>query len=406
MAKHHNPKVVTTNLLLNLDFKNSKRFSTTLGSGNLIQNFNYNASTWTNIFPTAATLTTGIDAPDGSKTAVRMTCNTSGQSLLRASFTGFTPNGTDTYGISFWVRKISGSTSSSNQLLTDLHDNISFDYRSILVDNKYVRVMWTGVPSATTKTFLDLLSNNVNDYVLDFWGVKIENLTSTNNEYPIKDTFGGLTFNNYRPQYTTFDENIVSFTRTASAPKHGGLAYTTGTGSLTSGSFLYNDHTWEVWFKIDDINPGAYDANEQWSALAMYRGYHAGFIYTASTMAYSMWDNTGPTNAYACSWTVGASGAQINQGSWYQIVVVRSGSVFTPYLNGVQVGTGSTRAFTAFSGVSNDIHLGAAANVAAGASSYVYYARNSIANMKMYNRALTAAEISQNFNALRGRFGI
>ena len=119
-----------------------------------------------------------------------------------------------------------------------------------------------------------------------------------------------------------------------------------------------------------------------------------------------MWDNTGPTNVNACSWTVGTSGAQINQGSWYQIVVTRSGNVFTPYVNGVQVGTGSTRSYTAFSGVSNDLHLGAATNVAAGVSSYVYYAKNSISNMKMYNRALSAAEVKQNFNALRGRYGI
>jgi hypothetical protein len=34
------------------------------------------------------------------------------------------------------------------------------------------------------------------------------------------------------------------------------------------------------------------------------------------------------------------------------------------------------------------------------------YYRGNIANFKIYNKALTAAEISQNFNALRGRFGI
>jgi hypothetical protein len=72
----------------------------------------------------------------------------------------------------------------------------------------------------------------------------------------------------------------------------------------------------------------------------------------------------------------------------------------------VNLGTGSTRAFTAFPSVSNDLCLGAAFDSAAGAGSYNYYGRNTIANMKMYNRALTAAEIQQNFNALRGRFGI
>ena len=35
-----------------------------------------------------------------------------------------------------------------------------------------------------------------------------------------------------------------------------------------------------------------------------------------------------------------------------------------------------------------------------------YFSAGNIAQVSIYNRALTAAEISQNFNALRGRFGI
>jgi hypothetical protein len=35
-----------------------------------------------------------------------------------------------------------------------------------------------------------------------------------------------------------------------------------------------------------------------------------------------------------------------------------------------------------------------------------YYFQGKIVSVKIYNRALSAAEIQQNFNALRGRFGI
>jgi hypothetical protein len=35
-----------------------------------------------------------------------------------------------------------------------------------------------------------------------------------------------------------------------------------------------------------------------------------------------------------------------------------------------------------------------------------YYYQGAIANVSMYNRALTAAQVQQNFNALRGRYGI
>lgn len=406
MARHNNPLVVTSNLLLNLDFKNPKRFSTDLGT-NLVQNQKYNASTWTNIFPANTTLTTGIDAPDGNNTAVRISCRTSGSSLLRVAFNAFTPNGTDTYTCSFWVRKISGSTSTSSQLWCDFADGTpSTNYVGSLITNTWVQVVLSAVPTATSKSFFDLLSDNTNDYVLDFWGLKIENQTTNTSTMPLVDSVSGYTFNLARPQYSSLSDSYVTFTRTASTPKWGGNISTVGTNSLTSANFLYADHSWEIWGKLNDITAGAYDANEQWSALAIYSGYHAGFVYTASTMAYLMWDNTGPTSYNACSWTVGISGAQINQGSWYQIIVTRSGNVFTPYLNGVQVGTGSTRAYTAFSGVSNNIRLGSAINATEGASSYVYYGKNSVANMKMYSRALSAAEISQNFNALRGRFGL
>ena len=37
---------------------------------------------------------------------------------------------------------------------------------------------------------------------------------------------------------------------------------------------------------------------------------------------------------------------------------------------------------------------------------YIQYETGKISNTKIYNKALSAAEVSQNFNALRGRYGI
>jgi len=158
MSLNHSPSIVTESLLLNLDFKNIKKFSTDLGTGNLVQNPNYNASTWINVFPANTTLTTGIDAPDGSLTAVRLTCKTPGQSLLRVAFTGFTPNGTDNYNVSFFVRKISGTTGSG--FSCDLNDlTPTGDYTSQLITNRWVRVSFSAIPTATARTFFDLLNN-------------------------------------------------------------------------------------------------------------------------------------------------------------------------------------------------------------------------------------------------------
>lgn len=411
MSLSHSPSIITDSLLLNLDFNNPKKFTGSFGPGNLVQNPIYGTNStnnWQNVYPANAALRTGIDAPDGSTDAVRFTCKTSGASLLRVFYNSFTPNGTDTYTISFFVRKISGTT---GLIKSDIHDDSSvggYNYGSQLITNKWVRIVYSGIPNVYGHSWLDLLNDSTNDYVLDFWGVRIENTTTTNSGFPLKDTVSNTTFNLYRPSYYSLDSDGITFTRTASTPKHGATALAVPTGNLTLANFLYNNHTWEIWFKINDITAGGYDATEVGSILAVYPGYHQGFFYTAANMWYRIWDNTTGTavERSCCSWSLGASGQQINQGSWYQIVVSRLGNVFTPYLNGVQLGTSYTITTLALNSLysSGTLQIGAAGNAAAGAGSYNYYAKNTIANMKMYNRALTAAEIQQNFNALKGRF--
>jgi alpha-tubulin suppressor-like RCC1 family protein len=139
---------------------------------NLISYSTYNASTWSKIETTGTgTLTTGITAPDGTASAVRITFNNNGNILLRVTIPAFTPNGTDTYTTSFYVRLISGTGAVS----TDLADgNPSLDYSSQLVTNQWIRISASGVPTATSKTFVDLISDTNTNYVLDYWGAQLE----------------------------------------------------------------------------------------------------------------------------------------------------------------------------------------------------------------------------------------
>lgn len=398
----HSPAVVTENLLLNLDFKNPKKFNS-LGSGNLVQYPNYNAATWTNGFPANTSLVTGIDAPDGSNTAVRVYCRTTGSSLVRCGLgTGaFTPNGTDTYLVSFFVRKVSGTTGG---LVSDLHDANNYTYTSDVITGQWVRVVYSGVPTATAKTFVDLISDSTNDYVLDFWGVKVES-TASEELFQFKETISNLIFYASRANYYSVNDDSITFDRAASAPKTGGVMYATSTGSLTATNFLYNNHTWEIWFKIADNTGGAYDGTESWSALMCYSGYHAGFMYSSTNVYYLVWNAAVQSNA--CLWSLGTGAGLVNQGVWCHLAAVYDNGTFTPYLNGLPAGTGSTLTMNATGNVvSNLLWLGGTAVAAPGAGSYLYYGKNTVANSKMYNRALTATEINQNFNALRGRFGL
>jgi hypothetical protein len=138
---------------------------------NLVSYSAYDASAWINNFPAGATLTTGIDAPDGTNTAIRFACNNTTNALLRVTIPALTPNGTDNYTTSFWVRKISGT----GQATTDLGDDNPYkDYSSELITDKWIRIYATGVPTATEKTWVDIFSDKNTNYVLDFWGVQLE----------------------------------------------------------------------------------------------------------------------------------------------------------------------------------------------------------------------------------------
>jgi hypothetical protein len=137
---------------------------------------------WYNIFPTGATLTTGIDAPDGSSTAVRWSCNNTTNALLRVYLTSFTPDGSSTYTMSFYARHVSGTKTGCT---SDLADGVGYTYSAALVTGSWVRITYSGIPTATGKSFLDLFSDANTNNVIDYWGVQIQQASSVSIYQPI-----------------------------------------------------------------------------------------------------------------------------------------------------------------------------------------------------------------------------
>jgi hypothetical protein len=87
----------------------------------------------------------------------------------------------------------------------------------------------------------------------------------------------------------------------------------------------------------------------------------------------------------------------LSTNTWYNITSTYDGSFIRLYLNGVLDSSIS--------------HTGTVTSnpgpLLIGKLSYGnYYFNGNVSNTQIYNRALSAAEITQNFNALRGRFGI
>ena len=90
-------------------------------------------------------------------------------------------------------------------------------------------------------------------------------------------------------------------------------------------------------------------------------------------------------------------GAPLSAGTYHMAVTRDSGGSVILYKNGVQVNSGTLASSIA---VGPNFRLGADVNIPGERLNGKIY------NQMVYNRALTAAEITTNFNALRGRYGL
>ena len=127
-----------------------------------------------------------------------------------------------------------------------------------------------------------------------------------------------------------------------------------------------------------------------------------------------LWEVYGGTKQTWIAWTPGGvnfwCGSNVtyvgitsanNFSEWMNVVYIinRAASTFTLYKNGVYVNVVS---FTAYTPDATTVVFGKNSRT----GNVLDYTNGSIANIQLYNRLLTASEVKQNFNALRGRYGI
>lgn len=168
MSAHLGTNIVHDGLVSLYDAKSFASYDYT---ENYVNFSTYEPTRWSNVFPTYATLTPGYTAPDGSPTAVRFSGIVGGSSLLRVTFNTVTTDGVDSWTFSFYARLISGSVGSAT---TDFGDISTNNYTSQLIQDEWVRISYTLVPPAGTETWVDLMNNLSRNYVVDFWGLQLE----------------------------------------------------------------------------------------------------------------------------------------------------------------------------------------------------------------------------------------
>ena len=149
-------------------------------------------------------------------------------------------------------------------------------------------------------------------------------------------------------------------------------------------------HTVEHWFKLDAV---------EYNSLYNFIGassidYHS-WYWTVYTGRLAIW------NVSPGGWYYGSTTIQPNV--WYHAVMVTNdaGTGIQFYLNGVA--EGGTHASYSFNPTFSGLKIG---YLGRGDSPNARYMRGSMPVTNVYNRALSANEVQQNFNALRGRYGL
>jgi hypothetical protein len=156
-----------------------------------------------------------------------------------------------------------------------------------------------------------------------------------------------------------------------------------------------NSHSFEVWFSPLGAVPGASDGY-----VLGRKGFHSGFRQLKG-------DGTGKSIGSSIVWyydfsnTVVGNAISTELNTWAHMVLVinQQNNFAYAYHNGVQ--NGSSVALT-----KAIVSYGTADYFMLSGSGTDYSTNGKIAIARLYNRALTASEVSQNFNAMRKRFGV
>jgi hypothetical protein len=394
VALSHSPSIVTNGLVLCLDAANRKGYDkfenlmTSSQLGNTILN-DGGAVTLT----TDTTIASPFGGSDGVLKCVHTT-NTPGyfrrgqnMSLTAGvtyTFSFYFKNGTvsNPYGqipINFGIT-ISTYTPTFQTIETALNTNID-------VGNGWYRQVVTFTPSYTQT------------YQVNFNQANNQTLVGTYYLYGFQLEIGSSVTDYYATTSTAKNRGTI-LSDLSGRGNTGTLTNGVGYGNSNSGSFVFDG--------VNDCvvvnNNASILSSTSYTKIAWF--YPTSFATLNNIISgvnglseHAFWLAGGNTlNAgHNGSWSTVVSSTTLSLNTWYCGAVTFSTTTgWVLYLNGVQEATNLST--TTFSGT-GAILIGAFAT-----GDFVFTGR--IANTKIYNRVLSAAEVRQNFNALRGRFGI
>lgn len=413
MSVYSGAEIVNNGLVLCLDAANTKSYR------------NYNMVTYSQDFQNAAYIkslvisATGLLAPDGTLTASTLTDDS--DTLFKNFLRSFTVPGDDltTYNISLYIKKTSGGTSPMtgfNVTLTGGSTPKSYfprfntdtgvlgggDTNSVTSENNnYWRISFTinnnntgnnllsisYYPAAGPYNSSDLASTTGSQTV---WGFQITRgavllpyktnvNVSTETWYDLTSNACDATFFN-GPSFENINNGTLYFDGVTD------YVQTTKTWNDIKGANWNGHLTLEGVFKTIQSPPN--------SAMG-YFGFQSASAYFKFMNTTNLFVDAGVTPGPTRIITPCITNFSNYFGTWVHVCGVYDGTIKT-YYNGVLQSTTVEHTLADISAV----------KFVAGDGMGYYSLKGNIGSLKVYNRALSADEIKQNYNAYRGRYGV
>jgi hypothetical protein len=396
---YHSPRIVTDGLVLCLDAANTKGYDK-------FENLALNSeaiNSWANNGGAISVSANSQIAPNGTLTAdVLSQTAATGASRWVSSRGNYTYTSGVTYTLSIWLKKISGTDA---QPTINLWVN-GFTNQSVgTITTEWVRYSKTFTAASTsgTNTFTGLNvgwdgNGAANNFTFAAWGFQLEIGSSVTDYYATTSTT--------KIRGTTLTDLSIGGGNNGTLVN--GVGYSNGALSFdgvddystipditgVTDFSIADNYTVDFWIYLNstqnNTQNGDNDVVEKWSGDG---GYPFTFRYVRASQVISV-------NVYNGS-TSNSTSIQISHSNWWNICGVFnwSSSLLTVYGNG-----GSVTESIALN-LTGNITNNSALNLMRRGNG-INYATGNLSNLKIYNKALTALEVQQNFNAQRGRFGI
>jgi hypothetical protein len=406
MSAYSGPEIPNDGLVFCYDMNNSQKswkgapttnlipYSQDYGSnGNFMLNWTGNLfNNWIN-----SVVTTGIAAPDGSNTANLITGYYSRWTASIAATTN------TVYTFSIWLK--------NNGLTNPVDLNVAFGLNGVLVNyNNITSVSVAGIANWTRYSVtVTSPSSGINQIQcgVDFGASK----SASAGPYSVAAWGAQLETGSYATSY------VPSLGAVSSRSSTQALLDLTNNNTITANSLTYlNDST----FSFNGSNNYINVSNGMNRLVGTNAVTFSAWIYRTSAPAYwagiisnkvnvtdgicllinpqsrIFWQYDGGTSGvYAIS-----GGATLATNTWYNIVGVYDNVGLKTYLNGVLNESASDAGKSISSAGNMDITIGAQDTNPSSPFP------GTISSVQIHNRALSAAEVEQNFNATRSRYGI